>query len=72
MPGRDELQVGAHVGEQLRPHRGDLAVGVGRQLDVLDLAPALDRGDGVLRALFGPAGRDAESRATAGARTSSA
>ena len=57
--GRDELQVGAHVGQQLDPHGGDLAVGVGGQLDVLDLAAALDRGEGVLAALLGPAHRHA-------------
>ena len=35
-------------------HRGDAAVRVGRQLDVLDHAPAVDGRLGVLRALLGP------------------
>ena len=50
MPGRDELEVGAHVGEQPDPYGGELAVGVGGQLDVLDLAAAVDRRQGVLGA----------------------
>ena len=36
--GRDELKVRTHVGEQVHTHRGDAAVGVGRELDVLDHA----------------------------------
>jgi hypothetical protein len=54
--GGDQLQVRPHVGEQLHPDRGDLAVGVGGQLDVLDLAPALDGGGRPLGAALGPSG----------------
>jgi hypothetical protein len=57
---RDQLQVGAHVGGEAHPYRGELAVGVGRQLDVLDLAAPLDAGDGVLGAGLVPAHRSAE------------
>jgi hypothetical protein len=53
---RHQLEVGAHVGREVGPHGGDVALGVGRQLHVLDLAPALDGGDGVLAAPLGPAG----------------
>ena len=60
-PGRDQLQVGAHVRQQVGPHRSDPAVGVGGQLHVLDLAAALDGGDRVLRAALVPAGGDAEA-----------
>ena len=42
--GRDQLEVGAHVGEQADPDGGQLAVLVGGQLDVLDLPAALDGG----------------------------
>ena len=59
MPGGDELQVAAHVGDELDPHGGELAVGVGGQLDVLDLAPALHGGLGALGALLDPAHRHA-------------
>ncbi len=41
-------------------HGGELAVGVGGELDVLDLAASLDGGDGVLRAGLVPAHRHAE------------
>ena len=41
---RDQLQVGAHVADEADPDGGELAVLVGGQLDVLDLAPALDGG----------------------------
>ena len=54
---RDQLQVGAHVGQQLDPHRRHLAVGVGGQLDVLDLAAALDGGHRGLGPALGPAHR---------------
>ena len=59
--GRDQLEVRAHVRQQLHPDGGDLAVGVGGELDVLDLATALDGGDGVLAAVLGPPRRDAEA-----------
>ena len=42
---------------RLDPHGGELAVGVGGQLDVLDLAAALDGGQRVLAALLVPAHR---------------
>ena len=58
--GRDQLQVRAHVDEQLDADRGHLAVGVGGELDVLDLAPSLDGRDRVLAAVLGPAHGDAE------------
>ena len=35
----DQLEVGAHVGEQPHAHGGELAVGVGGELDVLALGP---------------------------------
>ena len=46
--------------EQVHPDRGDLAVGVGGQLDVLDLPAALDGGVGVLAAALGPPRRHLE------------
>ena len=57
---RHQLQVGTHVGQQLDADGEQLAVGVGRELDVLDLATALDRGLGGLHPLLGPADRVAE------------
>ena len=60
MPGRDQLQIGAHVGQQLDAHRGDPPIGVGRHLDVLDLAATLDGGVGVLGPLLDPAHRLAQ------------
>ena len=53
--GRDELEVCAHVGEEIHPHRRDAAVAVGRQLDLLDHPAAVDRGHGVFGAVLGPA-----------------
>ena len=55
--GRDELQVCAHVGEQVHAHRGDPPVGVGRELDVLDHAAAVHGRLRVLPALLGPSHR---------------
>ncbi len=52
--GRDELQVGPHVGEEMDAHRGHLARRVGSQLDVLDLTATVDCGHGVLAPVFGP------------------
>ena len=49
-----QAEVGAHVTDELHPHRGDLAVLVGGQLDVLHLAPAVDAGLGVLGAGLRP------------------
>ena len=43
--------------EQADANGGELAVGVGGELDVLDLAAAVDGGDGVLAALLVPAHR---------------
>ena len=54
---RDQLEVGPHVGDQLDAHRGDLAVGIGGQLHVLDLAAAVDGAERVLGALLGEADR---------------
>ncbi len=54
------MEVGAHVGKKAHPHRGELAVGIGRQLDVLDLAAAVGGGDGVLAAGLVPAHRPAQ------------
>jgi len=45
-------------GGEVDPHRGQLPVGVGRQLHLLDLAPTLHGGLGALGALFDPADRD--------------
>ena len=59
--GGDELQVRAHVAEQLRPHRGDPALGVGGQLHVLDEAAAVDRRHPRLAAGLGPPGGDAQA-----------
>ncbi len=56
-PRRDQLQVRAHVGDELHAHRGDAAIPVGRQLDGLDHAAPVHGGLGVLRALLGPADR---------------
>ncbi len=57
--GCDQLQIGAHVGGEAHTDGGELAAGVGCQLDVLDLATALDAGDGVLGAGLVPAHRPA-------------
>ncbi len=70
--GRDQLQVGAHVGGESHPHGGELAAGVGGQLDVLDLAATLDAGHGVLRAGLVPAHRRPSLRASATHSSSSA
>ncbi len=59
--GRDQLEVRAHVGEQMHPHRGDLAVGIGGELDVLDHAAAVHRRERALPALLGPAHRATEA-----------
>ncbi len=48
--GGDELEVGAHVADQADPHGGELAVGVGGELDVLDLG----RGRGSCAWAFSP------------------
>ncbi len=55
--GRHQLQIRTHVGQQADAHRGELALGVGREFDVLDLATAVDRGHRVLAALLVPAHR---------------
>ena len=52
---RHELEVGPHVADQAHPQPGELAVGVGGELDVLDLAAAVDRRLGVLRPGLVPA-----------------
>ena len=51
---RDELQVRAHVADDVDAHRGDLAVRVRREVDLLDLAAALDRRLRALGALLDP------------------
>ena len=53
--GRDQLQVRAHVADQSHAHRGEAAVFVGGQLDVLNLSAAVDGGLRVLGAFFHPA-----------------
>lgn len=55
--GRDQLQVRTHVAEDADPDRGDLALGVGRELHVLDLAATVNGGHRVLAALLVPANR---------------
>ncbi len=45
---RDELEVGPHVADQAHPQAGELAVPVGGELDVLDLAATVNRRLGVL------------------------
>ena len=59
-PGRDELQVGAHVGEQADLEAEQRAVGLRGDLDVLDLVAAVDGGLVVLAARLGPLDRAAE------------
>ena len=56
---RDQLEVGAHVGQEVDPDAEELAVGVGRQLDVLDLAAPVDGALRVLGALLDPSHRPA-------------
>ena len=58
--GRDELQVGAHVGEQLDLEPEDRAVLAGGDLDVLDLVAAVRGRLVVLAARLGPLDRPAE------------
>ena len=60
MPGVTSCRYAPMSASSFDPHRGDLAVGVGGELDVLDLAPALDRGERGLGALLGPPHRHAE------------
>ena len=58
--GRDELEVGPHRGRHVRPDRGDLAVLRRGELERGDEVPAVNRGEGVLRALLDPLHRRAE------------
>ena len=58
--GRDQLQVGAHVGEQLDLQSQQRAVLPRRDLDVLDLVAAVRGGLVVLAARLGPLDRAAE------------
>ena len=60
MPGVTSCRYAPMSAEQVHPHGGDLAVGVGGQLDVLDLPAALDGGVGVLAAALRPPRRHAE------------
>ena len=56
----DEHHVGAHVGVDVHPDRRQLAVGIGSQLDVLELASALVGRAGGFGPRFGPADRSPE------------
>ena len=64
--GSHELEVRPHVGKQPNPHGADLPVGVGSQLDVLDLPPALDRRLGVLGPVLVPPHRPLEPAGQSG------
>ena len=52
--GRDDLQVGTHVGQQRHFEAQELSVLGGGKLDVLDLVATMVSGDHVLAAGFGP------------------
>ena len=59
-PGRDQHQVGAHVGEQVDLQAEDPAVGVGGERESLDLVAAVVDGQVALAAGLGPLDRPAE------------
>ena len=58
--GREQHHVGAHVGVDVNPHPGELALGVGCQLDLLELAPTLVGGERRFGSGLGPAHRTAQ------------
>ena len=58
--GRDQHQVGAHVGQQVDVQAADPAVGVGGDPDPLPLVPAVVHGHVALAAGLGPLDRPAQ------------
>ena len=55
--GSDQLEIRTHVGDEIDADRRDLALGVGGEIDLLDLPAPLDRRLRALGALLDPANR---------------